>query len=233
MNNNFQNYEKNVFSTLDIRERERQRIAKDLHDLTLQNLSHLIHKIELGSIFIDKDPVKAKLELATAEQELRQIINDMRTVIYNMYPVSLEDLGLKITIEKSLSVMNKKYNFTIVSDIDNVSCENRLIQISILRFVQESCYNAVKHSQGNKLYISLKEQVSCKKVSCEKVSYETGKKLLLKIEDNGVGFNEEEVDKCDCHFGLAMMKETVSLLNGKINISSSKKGTSIIIEIPF
>lgn len=222
------NNEKKVFSTLDIRERERQRIAKDLHDLTLQNLSHLIHKIELSSIFIDKDPVKAKLELATAGQELRQIINDMRTVIYNLYPVSLEDLGLKITIEKSLSLMNKKYNFIVVSDIDDVSCENRLIEISILRFIQECCYNAIKHSQGNKLYISLKEQVSCEKVSCE-----TEKKLLLKIEDNGVGFNKDEIDRCDCHFGLAMMKETVSLLNGKINISSSKQGTSIIIEIPF
>ena len=131
------NNEKNNLSILDIRERERQRIAKDLHDITIQNLSHLIHKIELGSIYIDKDPVKAKLELVTAEQELRQIINDMRTVIYNMYPVSIEDLGLKITINKMLSVMEKKYDFKVESDIDDVSCENKLVQISILRFIQE------------------------------------------------------------------------------------------------
>lgn len=212
------NNEKNNLSILDIRERERQRIAKDLHDITIQNLSHLIHKIELGSIYIDKDPVKAKLELVTAEQELRQIINDMRTVIYNMYPVSIEDLGLKITINKMLSVMEKKYDFKVESDIDDVSCENKLVQISILRFIQECCYNAVKHSKGNKLYISLKE-------------YE--KKVFLKIKDNGVGFNEEEIDKSDCHFGLSMMKDTVFLLNGKINITSSQEGTTIEIEIPF
>ena len=197
---------------------ERQRIAKDLHDITLQNLSHLIHKIELGSIYIDKDPVKAKLEFATVEQELRNIINDMRTVIYNMYPVTLEDLGLKTTIDKTLSLMEKKYNFTVVSDIDDVSCENRLIQISILRFIQECCYNAVKHSKGDKLYISLKE--------CEN-------KFLLRIEDNGIGFNEKEIDKCNYHFGLSMMKDTVLLLNGEININSSQKGTIIKIEIPF
>lgn len=107
MNNKSQNNEKNNFYILDVREKERQRIAKDLHDITLQNLSHLIHKIELGSIYIDKDPVKAKLEFATVEQELRQVINDMRTVIYNMYPVSLEDLGLKTTIDKTLSLMEK------------------------------------------------------------------------------------------------------------------------------
>lgn len=212
------NNEKNNFSILDIRERERQRIAKDLHDITLQNLSHLIHKIELGSIYIDKDPVKAKLELVTVEQELRQIINDMRTVIYNMYPVSIEDLGLKITIEKTLSMMEKKHNFKVVSDIDDVSCENKIVQISILRFIQECCYNAVKHSKGNELYISLKEQE---------------KRFFLKIEDNGIGFNEDEVDKCNYHFGLSMMKETVFLLNGEISVNSSKNGTTIKIEIPF
>ena len=94
------NNENNILSILDVREIERQRIAKDLHDISLQNLSHLIHKIELSSIYVDKDPIKAKLELATVEKELRKIINEMRTVIYNMYPVTLEDLGLKITIEK-------------------------------------------------------------------------------------------------------------------------------------
>ncbi len=218
MNNKSQNNEKNNFYILDVIEKERQRIAKDLHDITLQNLSHLIHKIELGSIYIDKDPVKAKLEFATVEQELRQVINDMRTVIYNMYPVSLENLGLKTTIEKTLSLMGKKYNFTVVSDIDDVSCENKLIQISILRFIQECCCNAVKHSNGNKVYISLKE-------------FEN--KFFLIIEDNGIGFKEEEIDKSDYHFGLSMMKETIFLLNGKMNINSSKKGTSIKIEIPF
>ena len=66
------------FSTLEIREKERQRIARDLHDITLQNLSHLIHKVELSSLYMDKDIVKAKLELATIEKELRQVIDDMK-----------------------------------------------------------------------------------------------------------------------------------------------------------
>ncbi|MCM1173460.1 MAG: histidine kinase [Blautia sp.] len=216
--NNITSDSENNFSILDIREMERKRIAKDLHDVTLQNLSHLIHKIELGSIYIDQDPVKAKLEFATVEKELRQIINDVRIVIYNMYPVSLEDIGLKNTIEKMSSTVCKKYNFSLESDVDDVSCENKLIQVSILRFIQESYYNAIKHSKGNKLFISLKEHE---------------KTIFLKIKDNGIGFKEEEVNKQDFHFGLSMMKETVSLLNGKININSSENGTAIEIEIPF
>lgn len=212
------NNENNILSILDAREIERKRIAKDLHDISLQNLSHLIHKIELSSIYIDTDPIKAKLELATIEKELRRIINEMRTVIYNTYPVSLDDLGLKITVEKSLSLMNKDYKFSVETDIEDVSCENRIIQFSLLRFIQECSYNAIKHSKGDKLFVSLKKN---------KNTYH------LKIKDNGKGFHEQEVDKSDCHFGLSMMKETIKLLNGKIDINSTEHGTTIDIEIPL
>lgn len=210
--------EKNILSILDVREIERQRIAKDLHDISLQNLSHLIHKIELTSIYIDTDPIKAKLELATMEKELRNIINEMRTVIYNMYPVSLEDLGLKTTIEKTLSLINKDYRFSIETDIEDVSCENRVIQISLLRLVQECCYNAIKHSKGDKIFISLKKN-------------ENG--YYIKVKDNGFGFQKDEIDKSNCHFGLSIMKETVYILDGKMNIESSENGTIVEIEIPF
>lgn len=212
------NNEKNTLSILDVLEIERQRIAKDLHDISLQNLSHLIHKIELSSIYIDTDPIKAKLELATVEKEVRQIINEMRTVIYNMYPISLEDLGLKITIEKTLNSINKDYRFSVETDIEDVSCENRILQVSILRLIQECCYNAIKHSKGDKIFVSLK----CLENKC-----------YLKIKDNGVGFNEQKIDKSGCHFGLSIMKETVYLLNGSINIKSSENGTIVEIEIPF
>ena len=49
------------FAVLNVQEEDRQRIARDLHDTSLQNLAHLVHKIELSSLYIDKDVVKAKL----------------------------------------------------------------------------------------------------------------------------------------------------------------------------
>ncbi len=208
-----------VLNILDIVEIERQRIAKDLHDISLQDLSHLIHKIELSSLYIEKDPIKAKLELATTQQELRKVIEEMRTIIYNMYPFSLEDLGLKATVEKVLYIINQDFNFTIESDIDNVSCENNNVKsLYLLRLIQECCHNAVKHSQGDKLFVSLKEK---------------NHKYHLKVADNGKGFYENKNDKKNCHFGLSIMKETVQMLHGKIKIDTSEKGTIIEIEIPF
>ena len=85
-------------SVLDVQEKERQRIARDLHDSSLQNLTHLVHKVELSSLYIDQDPIKAKLELATVEQGLRKVIDDIRNRIYDLRPMSFDDLGLKETL---------------------------------------------------------------------------------------------------------------------------------------
>ena len=52
---------------LSIQEEDRQRIARELHDTSLQNLAHLIHKIELSSLYIDQDPVRAKLGIIRCE----------------------------------------------------------------------------------------------------------------------------------------------------------------------
>lgn len=208
----------NYFSLLDGIERERHRIAKDLHDITLQNLSHLIHKIELSSLYIDKDPLQAKLELATVGQELRTVMDDMRTVVYNLHPITLDDLGLKVTMERMLHTINKNYKFSIESDIEDVSCENNLIAITILRLAQECCHNALKHSMGTKILVSLFTQ---------------NEKYILKISDNGIGFNESDIDKDDYHFGLSIMKENIFLLNGNMTVNSSKEGTIVEIEIPF
>lgn len=207
-----------TFSVLDIKEKERQRIARDLHDVSLQNLALLVHKVELSSLYIDKDPIRAKLELASIQKELRQVIDDMRTVVYNLHPMSLEDLGIKETIERMVVMANKENIFFIETDIEDICNENKSLILFLFRIIQECFNNAVKHSKGNKIFISLKT---------EKNNY------VIKVVDNGVGFDENIIQKKECHFGLSIMKERVSLLNGKMSLDSTGNGTSILIEIPI
>ena len=88
----------------------------------------------------------------------------------------------------------------------------------LFRIIQECYNNAVKHSGGNKIFISLKTD---------------NEKYIINVRDNGTGFDENKIEKKDCHFGLSIMKERVSLLSGKMNLDSSEEGTSILIEIPF
>lgn len=87
--------ENNNLTIFKVQEEERQRIARDLHDTSLQNLTHLIHKIELSSLYIDKDPIQAKLELSIVEKSLRKTIEEIRNIIYDLRPMSFDDLGLK------------------------------------------------------------------------------------------------------------------------------------------
>ncbi len=209
------------FSVLDVQEKERQRIARDLHDSSLQNLTHLVHKVELSSLYIDKDLVKAKLELATIEAGLRKVIDDIRNRIYDLRPMTFDDLGLRQTLLNLFALINQDGRFEIITDIDEIDNslpdqEKEISLIMIYRIIQECVSNAVQHSGGNKIEVSLKEKDDV---------------FQIKIRDNGVGFDQREVGKKDRHFGLTVVKERVFLLNGKIKMDT-KEGTSIFIEIP-
>lgn len=209
------------FSVLDVQEKERRRIARDLHDSSLQNLTHLIHKVELSSLYIDKDPIKAKLELATVESGLRKVIDDIRNRIYDLRPMTFDDLGLRDTILNFFSLSNHDGRFEIQADIDDIECDStdekkEISLIMIYRIIQECVQNSLKHSGGSHIKVALKENDTF---------------YLIKVQDDGVGFDLAEAEKKDRHFGLSVVKERVFLLNGEIQIDT-KNGTSIMIEIP-
>lgn len=208
-------------SILDAQEKERQRIARDLHDTSLQNLTHLIHKVELSSLYIDEDPVKAKLELATIEKGIRKVIEEIRNSIFDLRPMSVDDLGMKETIEKLITVLNQDRQFRIEADIDEVAVTQSdpatyVLFISMYRLVQECVQNAIKHSGGNEIIVKLKD---------------CGSTYRINVQDNGIGFDLREASKKDRHFGLSVIKERVLFLGGKLNIDAHD-GTYIEIEIP-
>ena len=208
-------------SILDAQEKERQRIARDLHDTSLQNLTHLVHKIELTSLYIDEDPVKAKLELATVSKGVRKVIEEIRNSIFDLRPMSFDDLGMKETIEKMLLLLNQEKRFHIVEDIDNISMmqsapATQILFISIYRIIQECVQNALKHSGGNEIIVRLKER---------------DESYRIVVQDNGTGFDVNAALKKEKHFGLSVIRERVYFLGGRISIDT-QDGTSIEIEIP-
>ena len=210
--------EKYSLRALNIQEEERQRIARDLHDTSLQNLTHLIHKIELCNLYIDKDPVQAKLELSIINRCLRETIEEIRNTIFNLRPMTFDDLGLKAAFETLLENINENQKYKLIKNIENVSCENNLILVTIYRIVQECLNNIEKHAECSTIHFC------CKCV---------GDICILDIEDNGKGFEIKNINE-ERHFGLSLMKERTEYLNGKIQIDSKiKKGTKIHIEIPL
>ena len=211
--------ESHNLTALHVQEEDRNRIARDLHDTALQNLTHLIHKIELCGLYIDEDPIKAKLELSVIGKNLKEIVNEIRNTIFDLRPMTFDDLGFKAGLEQLLDHINENNKYDIISDIDNVSCENNQTIISIYRVVQEGLNNIYKHAEADRI------EFRCKIIDDV---------CVIDIVDNGKGFYDEKEKVNERHFGLTLMKERVELLNGKINIDSVMgEGTKIHMEIPF
>ena len=206
---------------LDIQENERQRIARDLHDTSLQNLAHLGHKIELASMYIDKDPIQAKLELVAVNKNLKAVIEEIRNTIFDLRPMSLDDLGLKESFERlfsKLKEMNRSFDFEV--EMDEIISDNEVLLMNIFRVVQEACLNAIKHSGGNKIKIVINQ----------KNNY-----CYISIKDNGSSFSMEDVmSKKDKSFGISIMKERIELLGGEISFyTTTGEGTEVVMNIPL
>lgn len=207
---------------LEMQEKERQRISRDLHDYTVQNLTALVHKTELCSKMIDIDPVRSKLELSMMSKTLREIIDDTRYMIYNLRPMSFDDIGLEIAIERALDKLEMSGQKKIKFSVEGEPYELKpIIGITLLRIIQEGCSNAVRHAKSSYIKVIL--------------TYHTDHISVL-IEDDGKGFDMKLSPKKNedySGFGLRMMKERVYLLSGKLEITSREDcGTKILVRIP-
>lgn len=206
------------YKALDIKEKEQQRIARDLHDSSLQMLTHIIHKTELCSKFITQDPVRAKLEFATIIKYLKEVVQEIRNTIFDLHPMSFDDLGLKESLENLFTLAQQENSIRIEYDIDIKECKDHLILLNIFYIVQECVTNAFKHSEGTKVLVSVKEE---------------NDDIHIIIEDNGKGFDTETIaQKEGKHFGLSILNERIELLNGTILIQSEiGKGTTVKIDV--
>jgi two-component system sensor histidine kinase DegS len=209
---------------LETQENERQRISRELHDSTVQNLTSLVHKAELCSKLVEMDPIRCKLELNMMSRTLREIINETRDMIYNLRPMSFDDIGLDVTIKRALEKLETSESKKISFTVEGESCQIKpVIGITLLRIIQEACNNSIKYANASLIQVLLR--------------YETDQ-IYVSIEDDGCGFDTENNDiksrKDNSGFGLSMMRERVYLLSGNINIDSKiNHGTKIVVNVPI
>ena len=184
----------------------------------------MVHKVEYCTKTMDRDIIGTKLDLQIIMQMLRSSIDEIRSVIYNLRPMAIDDLGLDTTVKRFIQKfqMNHKVQIFFTNDCKDVYLNNYILSITLFRVIQEACSNAVKHGKATRIDILL---------SCE------DEMISLNILDNGEGFDTSiigQINKEDnSGFGLSIMKERIDLLSGKIQIKSShKNGTAIYIEVP-
>ncbi|WWR15859.1 sensor histidine kinase [Lachnospiraceae bacterium JLR.KK008] len=188
----------------DIQELDRKRIAREIHDVPLQNLTHVVHNLELASLYMDKDIVQAKLEIASITKNINDTIQEIRDIIYDLRPMIFDDLGLREAIERHLARIKEISDMVILSEIDEIDL-NKSDSLTIFRIIQESVNNACKHSQGRNLKVLLKNNPEY---------------IEIYVEDDGVGFDLEQYKISNRNFGLIVLKDRVESISGKMRITS-------------
>lgn len=208
---------------LEAREEERKRISREIHDGPTQSIANIVFKAEICKTIIEKDLEKGLVELEELKDSVRSTLNEIRKIIYDLRPMSIDDIGIVPTIEKLVSEFMNDTDIRVTLKCDPSGDKvDSVIQLAVFRLIQESFNNIKKHSGAKSATLSL----------------EFGTKYLkLTITDTGKGFIVDKVieslKSSGTSFGLLGLHERVANLHGKIQIDSRiGKGTVIQIKLP-
>ncbi|MGB3990139.1 MAG: sensor histidine kinase [Acetivibrionales bacterium] len=205
-------------------EEERQRVARDIHDGPAQMLSNVVLKAEICERLIDVDLDQARSELQNLKKIVRDSLQDVRKIIYNLRPMSLDDLGLIPTLQRYILTFQEESGISVSFITKGSEPELKsVISLTVFRIVQEALSNVAKHARANNAVMQLEF---------------LEKNLKLYVYDDGIGFDTAKLndrnEDITSGFGLVSMRERVELLGGDMRISSEPgKGTRLNIIIPF
>lgn len=202
-------------ATLNAQEEERRRIAENLHN----GLGQLLYSVKLNleqlNPKLENDPAIHFNSLKQAERLLTEAIRESRRISHELMPAILEDFGLQAAIEDICEQFNKTIDFNCqFQGLDRKL--DKHIEIAVYRMVQELIINIIKHARATRASILITLN---------------GDIISISIEDNGVGFREVSPKR---GIGLGTIQNKVKLLNGTVDIKSTKgNGTKIHIHFPY
>ena len=198
-------------------EGEKNRIANELHDGIGQNLLFIKASLQRYS-----DKLKSDLGEETYDQLLSsfdETITDLKSIIYNLKPSILEELGLGAAITTLCKTITDKCN--IKSNVDIIGFEERIDpnqEITIYRIIQESLNNILKHSKAKEFTVTMMEE---------------NENIKILISDDGIGFETSNKNYLLPGLGLRSIKERVESYSGTFKIESQlNSGTLLIIDMP-
>jgi two-component system sensor histidine kinase DegS len=203
-------------------EEERKRVAREIHDGPAQAMANVVLRAEFCEKLLQRNRGDVVGELRELKHTVKGSLQEIRRIIFNLRPMTLDDLGLAPTIRRYLTVLKERDGFTVALEVRGE--EKRLVttyEVALFRLVQESLNNAHKYAQANQVSVAIET---------------TDRVIRVKICDDGKGFDLKKVMEQaagKASFGLLSMKERIELLNGKITIDTAiGSGTKITVELP-
>ncbi len=212
-------------------ERERSRIARDLHDGVAQQMAYVLHKLELIQLALEKQPPPQVLpEVEKAHSVLQDCLNDLRHSITSLLPVQVEEQGFIAALKALIEEYSLEHtNMRIAYDIDEPHLLPSRLEAPIYRFIQEALNNVLKHARATDVTIRIRI---------------VSGSLVVDVDDNGIGFQPEQVvssvgnryrDAAGAlHIGLSGMRERVQEAGGNWEIQSHPgRGTTVTSRFPL
>ena len=193
--------------------RERNRLAREIHDTLGHALTGIITGTEACIALLDVAPEAAKQQLKAITEVARQGITDVRRSVKALRPDALEKYDLEKAILKTVEEMRRAANVDIEYHCStSLNCFNNDEEEIIYRIVQESITNSIRHGEASRIRIEISRDYGL---------------LIVRIEDNGKGCT-------DIHkgFGLHHMEERLSLLQGNLKYNG-ENGFTVEAQIPI
>ncbi|MBM7540152.1 sensor histidine kinase [Amphibacillus cookii] len=200
-------------------ENERRSLASDIHDTFLQDLIILRRRLE--AVQLETDELTKQNTLQAIEEEVKDIIFEIRETCTFLYPTILSEIGLIDAINELINKFRLQSNsaLTFHTNIKTDLVQPLDLKMAIYRIVQEWLNNARKHAQAKSVWIVLVDQ---------------GDRVKLEYKDDGIGIAANEYHTVDTNMGLLSIKERVRSLSGDINLETARnKGVRMTIFIPY
>jgi len=203
-------------------ESERRRIARELHDDTIQSLVALSRRLEALGTAEDLSPEQVADSIAELREATGEIIKRVRRFSQDLRPSILDDLGLLPTLEELTSNMDRqdglRADFEVKGEERRLSSE---MELTLFRIAQEALNNVRRHADANHVVTRVELTDSAVKMT---------------VEDNGKGFNPPTLTDHPTvagKLGLIGMHERARLLGGSLAVTSEPgEGTKVLVTVP-
>ena len=195
-------------------EKDRARIAADLHD----EISPILSAVKLKISSFDLADEEDKQQQLKTNEHLNDLLRRMREISFSLMPVTLQRRGLRAALQELVGYWSVRDQLQIELRAEEMAL-SETFSIHLYRIAQEIIHNTIKHAGAAYLLLDLKKE---------------GGKLVLRSRDNGRGFDYQKKLEEGDGFGLRNLFNRTDLLQGELFIDAAEgKGTEYTIEIPL
>lgn len=207
-------YRKNLLTEITTLEKERNRMASDLHD----EIGPILSAVKLRINSLDIHDEEDQEEVEKTNLQLDNLIKRMREISFDLMPASLTRKGFAAALNEFIDYVGKSSSLKINFQYTEANLTQSQA-INLYRIIQEVIHNTIKHAEASELNVELRREREV---------------IILSTMDNGKGFDYNERSREASGLGLQNLLRRTEILGGKMYFESKKgKGTTYIFEIPF